>query len=911
MSHRSRSIRRRAAWLLARGSRFGLLVACSLAMASAAPARAADDTLGPYLERLRLTRLLATHLERQLAAATLAEDRVKLVERLAEVYPDLLEHETDSMRREELVNRSSAFLKRESPKQADPLRLSLLRARYRAASRVAEDFRAALAAEQMITDARATLAAIESEAADLRTRFEGKLRELERRTERVDGLEGERLQERADRARGEVAEAHSLEGWALYYRSLLTGDRKLAELAQPHFARILDAGREYPTPADVSLDLRSNEFFANAILGMALARSRTESYANALEWLKLLDVTQVGEGIRRQLPAWQLVAAIERSEWTLARDVLRAFPQDAPAAWFRLAAVGGLRDGGGRKEAIALSREAVATLAARRELGQIADLARQFGDEAIGSRGFASKYVRGVLAYEEARQAREANRPDAAMRAFEDAAKQLEEAIVEPDVSEFAAAAVACKTMAGWSRFERGEFAIARRLFSEVSDASDGREEEAEWMALVCTEKMFASSTGSDKTALATELQQRVDAFVGHHPASERIPQVLLRRTSLTELPRRDDLERLLAGNDETKRQAIGGLYKLFRATSGQEKVELGKRYLEVSRSLPPVGGNDGIFEGLPAADLTITRQALEIALTPEIADVTYAGAMLEVVDRLIAEKKIDDGPIAAELSVRRVQLDLVRGHVADAIKRLSELESASTRSTDDGVRKALDLARRHIFRYAAARVRDASLTGGDVDRSAIIEAAIRTGEAIIEAAKANAGSLEAALADAATESVAMTTVQAFVEATLKGGNREIGERGVRLAQAVLARRPRDPQLLELTAAIAAAAGQQELAIETLRQIVSGSGERSERWFRAKVTLIELLAKVDVVKARTLLAQHRQLHPDLGPEPWRTRLLELERTIGVVPPSEPAAPTPTEPATPAAPATPGKPGGGA
>jgi chromosome segregation ATPase len=207
----------------------------------------ADDALGGYLERLRLTRLLVTHLENELAAATLPDDRTRLVERLAEVYPELLERETDAARRDALVERSAAFLKRESPKQADPLRLSLLRARYRAASRVAEDHRAALAKPEAVADARSALEAIEREASDLRGRFEGRVRELERRTERIEGLDGERLQERADRARGELAEAHSLEGWSLE-RLLRECDSRDGPFPQSHAvlrqrARVASAAR--------------------------------------------------------------------------------------------------------------------------------------------------------------------------------------------------------------------------------------------------------------------------------------------------------------------------------------------------------------------------------------------------------------------------------------------------------------------------------------------------------------------------------------------------------------------------------------------------------------------------------------------------------------------------------------------
>jgi hypothetical protein len=48
-----------------------------------------------------------------------------------------------------------------------------------------------------------------------------------------------------------------------------------------------------------------------------------------------------------------------------------------------------------------------------------------------------------------------------------------------------------------------------------------------------------------------------------------------------------------------------------------------------------------------------------------------------------------------------------------------------------------------------------------------------------------------------------------------------------------------------------------------------------------------------------VFAQHRQLHPDLGPEPWGARLRELERSlIGVQPTAEPVAPPASDPVSP-------------
>jgi hypothetical protein len=849
------------------------------ARAAAGRSQEAGDALGQYLEGLRLTRLLGEHLEREIPGAVLPDDRARLVDRLADVYASLLESEDDPVRRDELVQRSSSFLERESPKQADGLRLALLRSRYRAASRVAEDGRAALAEEAKVADVRATLERISAEAGELRKRFELRLRELERRSERTEGLEGDKVQERADVVRGQLQESMGLDAWSRYYRSIVTGERAFAEEAQPIFARLLETGKEYPTPKDVSLDLRSNEFFANTILGMALSMSRTESFVTVSEWLALLDVPQVPSSLRAQLSAWKLVAAMECGEWTAARDIVRSFPADAPAPWLRIAAVGGLRDGRGTKEALGTAREAIALLAARRELGQIADLARRFGEDAIGSRGFAAKYVRGVLAYESARKFADAKNLAEARKTFGEAATLLEEAVHEPDVGEFQAAAGACRSLAGWSHFERGEFKEARALFAEVVESSDGRDEEAEWMALVCVEKLLAGApAGSEEqAALATEIRQRVDTFIGHHPASARVPQVLLRRTTLTETPRREDLERLLTGSgtsDEVKRQALSGYYRLFRSSTGAERASIGKRFLELSHSMAPTGGPEGKYEGLPAASLVVARQALEISLSVEVDDVPYGAAILDRIDMLAKAGQLDLAPIEHEISVRRVQFSLARNELLPALQRLTALESAG----GDEARRSADVARRHIFRYASAALRRGE-TLGNVDRGALISATLRTGEKLIDQAVAMAGSLEKALDDAAIESVAVTVVQSSAEATQGGGAREVGERGRTLLNTLLERRPKDPVLLDLSATLSMALGDRDAALDALRTLIAGSPERSDRWFKAKVTFIELLAEFDAGRAKAVLQQHRQLHPDLGPEPWGQRLRELERKL--------------------------------
>lgn len=875
------------------------VAACLLVAMLAAPtwpaygAAAAQDELGEYLERVGASRLLAEHLERELASAT-AEERQRIVDRLAEVYPPLLEQASDQKERDELVRRASALLEKEGPRRGDQLRIALLRARYRASSRVAEDFRAALTGDIETKDAVGALQSVAEGAADLRARLEQRVRELERRSDRTGGLEGDRLVERTDQQRGMVQETLSLEAWSNYYRSLLQGDRSLAESSQALFARIIDTGDAFPSPKDVSVDLRSNEFFANSILGMALAKSRTESLGMALEWLKLLEHERTSESMRRQLPAWRIAIAVDRGEWAAAREMVRIVAADhsAPTAWFRVAAVGGLR-AAADPSAQALAREAIALLASRRELGQIADLARRFGDAAVGDSGFAGLYVRGITAYERARELAAAGKAVEARAAYRDASQHLEAALKSPDASQFVSAIGSCRMLAGWSLFEREEHAAALAYFTDAASA-DPRDEESEWMALVCVEKLLAMEPdGPRRDEIVADLRSRMDGFLGRHPSSNRVRDVLVRRMALAEVPRLDDLERLLsidnssAGAAEAKRQAVLGLYRLFRETRGAERAAAGRRFLEAARELPALVADP--LEGLPGGDPLVARQALEIALSADIADRATASSLLAAMESHIARGSIDPGTVAPELRMRRVQLELLQNDLAAALAQCSTLEEEAAAARADGgatggtVGRLAEIARRHIFRFAASRLNDPQFAGTSGERLALARAAVRTGEVILADAVAELGSLEKALDHPPTEGVAATVTESIAaivgSSTADPPDGQLVRRGLELGKAILARAPKDPAALESVGVIAVGASELDLAAECFRELVAGSAVGSVRWYRAKVALITVLATTDPERARAVLDQHVRLQPDYGPEPYGDRLRALEEEL--------------------------------
>jgi hypothetical protein len=859
---------------------------CALALASAVGRAGAQD-LAEYLERLGLSRLLVEHYERELAGGALGDDRVRIVERLAEAYPELIERESDAARRARFIERSEAFLARESPKEADALRAALLRARYRDAARTAEDLRAALVDDAKRGQALATLEAVGEQAARLRARLDARQRDLERRADRANGIQGDIALERADRARGLAQECASLEAWSLYYQAVLTGDARRAEAAQPLFGRLLDATQNFPTPKDVSVDLRANEFYAEAILGMALAKSRTESIATTLEWLALLEEPRTVESIRSQLPVWRLVAAIDRGEWGHARGQFAAIAANpaSPTAWIRIAAVGGLRAAAGTRDladARRLAREAIAVLASRRELAHVADLARRFGDDALGGDGFAALYVRGVLRYEAGREAKRAGDAAGADSAFSDAIEAFERALAAPDAAQFAAAAGTARGLVGWSRFELGRFEEALVAFDAASDAAGGRDEESEWMALVSLERLIEAAGGDIDPVRAEDLSRRIDRFLALFPSSGRVGQLLQRRATLQGVPRRDDLERLLAADEsspksaEGRRQAVSGYYRLYRAADSSERAAIGRRFLEVARSLP---AREGALAALPGGDPTLGRQVLEVALAPEIGDADFAEAVLAAFDALIAAGTLEItfggrqgfAEIEAELAVRRVQLELARGRPIEALARLGELEGAGP----DFASQAR-LARRHVFRWASAKLVDGASTA---PRDAVLSAAWRSGIELVDRAAVERGSLATALDDPLTTAIADRVFTSGVELFVRGGDAQLGERALALGEALLAKRPKDAGLLEGVAALAAPLGRRERAAECLRLLVAGSSVGSDRWYRSKIAFIDVLAEIDPRRARVVLDQHKAMQPDYGPGEFGEALRRLDARL--------------------------------
>ncbi|MFM7261750.1 MAG: hypothetical protein ACKO3W_14225, partial [bacterium] len=283
-----------------------LAVAICCAGAASTPVRA-DDVLD-FLEARGLDSLAALRVE-QLAAGASAEDRAQLLDRLAEIFARVLDTTDDRATQERLLARADALVAELSTAKGDALRVSAARTRYRDAARLAEGIRAGIPGD--VTKASGTLAAQAVSLLDVAKRAEKRAGDIDRRAERASGLARDLAVEAMNEERATAGQARYLAAWSLLYRGFLAKSREDTEKARGIFADLLGARDGKLSPDDISEDLRSDEAFASAILGMALAKARVEGYPESAVFLKLLEADETHPAVRDALDGWKLVASLE------------------------------------------------------------------------------------------------------------------------------------------------------------------------------------------------------------------------------------------------------------------------------------------------------------------------------------------------------------------------------------------------------------------------------------------------------------------------------------------------------------------------------------------------------------------------------------------------------------------------
>jgi hypothetical protein len=799
----------------------------------AVPRDRADRTAS-YLESIGRLDLVLAHLEQQAELELEGPARQAVLERMAATLARLLEREQDAVAREALTERADALVRRLDPEDpaSDALRLALVRARYRAAQRAAEDWRAGRGDRAAPQALLGQFGELVSDFTALTARAGQSHRRAEQDVERSIGADASRTERVADRAEDVMRSAQFFRAWSGYYAAWLgrecgdPGWRDRAGSAIGWFSSLIEPDKAAISPADVSVDLRSKEGFASAILGMALASGLVQAPATADAWMALLDEPRTHPSIRTRVPAWRMALVAARGDLAAAAALLVAEgdgPQGVPMALIGAAAAARSADAAA---AAPLLTDSVARLASA---GRLRDLALVGAMPTAGTGPGASLFA-AVQATSDAGRLQAAGDESGARVAWDRAAVAISGATGADAPASIAAGARALEghilRNAGRSREAGESFLLA------AAPLSGDRAGDVRWLAVLSFDE---ASRAPGQQALAARASATADAIVRELPATSAAVRARAWRVTRAESPATEDIDALLGGSvpaelaPAARRAAVDGLYRRFRSSGGDERRAAARRALAAGDDEPVGAGSEGVLE---------LRRRIEMAIALDDA-VRASDALM-----LLAARVERPAPaLVDEMSARRAQVAALEGRLDDARREAASLDpagpwgrvaSASLLAAVVRSPEATDALRAEVAR---------AVVKGQPQPGASETCAWLHAEAGLARAGGGgfdrAGALEAALQVRAAPGGSVTVMLA--EADLRGAT------GDRAGEATL-----------------------------LRDVLSRERTGSDAWFEAKAMQVEALAASDPARARAMLEQVRQLASGFGDGPVADRLRALD-----------------------------------
>ena len=805
--------------------------------ADLATPREHSDRTAAWLERRGEANLLLAHLEAQLEQELEPATRAALVARLASILAARLEREDDEASRNALMSRAMALVKRNA-EGAEPLRLAILRAQHRAAQRTAEDRRAGRGTDAECEAALAEFRSLVKELSQLAGIAERARAGANRDASAQVGTKAEELVAQASREEEIARNAQFFRAWAAYYAAWLG-----RELGQPDwqasaddsmrwFANLLEPGKAAVDPSEVSVDLRGNEGFASAILGSGLAASLAQTGATADAWLALLDSPRTNGAVRLKLPTWRMASYLDRGDLAAALAHLRGEgdgPQGVPMALVAAARAGRNPDAPGAAE---LLTEAVGRLAAAGRLRELAVIALSPGTapSGAGARLFAA-----VRAASEANRLKESGDASGATAAWRRAAEELDGAL-SPDAP--AAVAVGARSLRGYVLRGAGRPLEAGEAFAAASREMQGeRAGDARWMAVLSFDEA-AKLPGGGPAAARRDAE--VASIVADLPESGAAVRARAWRVTRLDLPLMADIDALLGDSvpvelsPAARRAALEGLYRRFRATSGEDRRVAARRALAAGDDIAAGGGDEGTLE---------LRRRIEMAIA--LDDRMRADESLAALESRVADAGAADA-LRDELRARRIQVAALDGRLDDARADLASLDPKG----------------------AWGRVAAASLLASVARNPSCGPEARAEIARAVAAGSETPGPLEVAL-----------WLRADAE-LLRAGKEPVDRAGAeRASSAVLRASPGSTDVLLADADFRVAAGDDAGAARSIKALLSSVAPGSEPWFEAKAMQVEAAARSDATRARAMLEQVRQLGGGFGAGAASARLHALDAKL--------------------------------
>jgi len=902
----------------------------------------ADEQTEQFLIQYGLNRLLAEHLEARLkqtppTPGQISPRRSELADRLAETYARILSN-TDDLGEQARVEAKARELLASVP-EADSveLRLGLARAGYARLEQIAERRRVRSASQSDAVSAASRLDELARQFESIASDANGRVQSLERQESSTTSDQNLVATALAG-VRAQRSQGHYLAGWCLYYAHELepAGRDDYPVRALRHLGWLLGVARPDSDPLDAAkapTDFLKFEHVARAAVAAGLCLSQQGRCDEALRWFDTVEKSaDAPEVVKSQVPARRMVVLARCGRW----DSLKSFVlkrreppvvqigQTAPAfvpldpGEARLLAVLALQADAASAGAQEMIQLGVSDLLARGEPGPVLELASEFGVDRFASTGFIGHQVRALQLYDQAKKAHgaagasegaggpqgEPSRDPEACRLFRAAGEQFRLALDAPDRAAFPGALGNTRMLLGLCAFNASGAAppggSEREAISELARAAEwfdgayaalaepARKSEAMWMAIRSMDLYLARAATPEHDAPARR-DELIDRYIKAFPDGERTSALLVRRAASKAKASPEEVARLLGVPESdgqylsSRRQAARMSFELYRAAppgSGKRDA-LGMKYVEIAEPLLASERRRAGEDPVAAANASAhARQMLDVLLSSANPDAARAERILDVLKSLIASKLVDQGPIAGEILMRRMQLALARGQTDAAAQLLEEVRAKDEKLAQVGDRLVLVFQQREFVSARAALEREPS----EASKARAVAAA-RTALTTARRLLKTEGDGGSRLSDQA--SVSLNASAAEAGAFLWNSASDASARDLALAlYRVLARKlPDTRSVVRGLAEMSLAAGEWAEAREAWSTLASAAEPGSVPMFEARYHLISATARLSHDEAVELFRQHAALYPALGPPPWGEKFRVLARELGVSPPA--------------------------
>lgn len=851
-----------------------------------------ETQLETYLGDRGLDRVLGARLRSRLRTAE-GDERVRIAESLARVYARQLEAAVDHEARQNIERLCKNLIESVPDVESFGLRIELARTLYLTVESDAEGSRMLMSSPERDAETIRVLKSVAPQFTQLARRLQNECERLQRRVDAADDADADSLRVRLESYRGFRSRAAYYAGWSSYYLAMLEKESKYAVDALESFGIILGA-----VPGNQANLERINKGFmrfphyARSMVGCAMAASLLGRDVEALRWLDAVsNSSETPPEVESQLFVRYAVVLAESQRWTdldVRTRTHRARADSASGrlskAEARLLAVLALQSSsipGGlprtREITEELAQIALSDLVASGDVAHVKDLFRRFGTVPIAESGFVALYLRGADSFEKARELHlqaggesfEPVQDPQVIAGYRSAAELLRGAIESADAGNYETERSRAMVRRGLALFFAGDIAEAADELERGSTQAFVEEDRREslWFGIVALDRLIRMGR--------TTLQERCDRlaaeYVRRYPGTERSVSLLSRLVNSGMLDGDAAIQSLVDVAPDSaiyltaRSEAVSRLYQKFSKASAQERdiialrvAELGeevmKRYHEISLT------NDAESAKNAAERLIVRgRQVVDCLLSMSSPETGRAASVLTLITSTADRIGLDMTVLEPEICYHRFRLARATGDDSEEQRASSRLMTLATKNPD--AVKFLEATDSIKLSEAWERFRT-----GNAD----VESARR----IVNLVQSMIARHNGALSDR-MHGVYAKGAEAAHQCWVSTDDAPMLELAVEWDEKLI-RSVRNVSSIRRLAIAYEHLGRDAQALALWNELLNGTPERQDAWYEARIGSIRLLLKINPREAADAMRQHRVLYPDPGPEPWKSRLIELQ-----------------------------------